>query len=117
MKIKQQKVEAGKKFDFGKLPLELLPTPALKEIAKVLAYGKEKYDAWNWLKGMSWSRLLGAALRHLYAWSERESLDSETSYSHLAHAGCCILFLLTYELLNIGTDDRVTYNLTKGKEK
>ena len=26
--------------------------------------------------------------------------------SHLANAGCCIFFLLSWELRNIGTDDR-----------
>lgn len=96
----------GKKFDNGKIPLHLLPTEALKEIGKVLSFGAEKYDPWNWKCGMKWSRLSGAALRHLFAWLEREDKDSETGLSHLAHAGCCILFLLTYEVLGLGEDDR-----------
>jgi len=98
--------ENGKKFDQDKIPMELLPTEALREIAKVLKFGSEKYDAWNWKKGMKWSRLAGAALRHLYAWLEREDKDPETNLSHLAHLGCCVLFLLTYETLGIGIDDR-----------
>lgn len=98
--------ENGKKFDQDKIPMELLPTEALWEIAKVLKFGRDKYDAWNWKKGMRWSRLAGAALRHLYAWLEREDKDPETNLSHLAHLGCCVLFLLTYEILGIGTDDR-----------
>jgi hypothetical protein len=96
----------GKKFDTGKVPLELLPTEALREVAKVLAWGAKTYDRWNWKKGMKWSRLAGAAKRHLYAWLEREEKDPETGLSHLAHLGCCTLFLLTYELLGIGEDDR-----------
>jgi hypothetical protein len=97
---------AGTKHDFGKVPLELLPTEALREVAKVLDFGQRKYDPWNWKKGMKWSRLYGAMLRHLFAWSEREEQDPETGLSHLAHAGCCLTFLLTYEILGLGTDDR-----------
>jgi len=98
--------ENGTKFDVDKNPLELLPTEALKEIGLVLKYGAQKYDPWNWKKGMRWSRLAGAALRHLYAWLEREPSDPETNLSHLAHLGCCVLFLITYEKLRIGIDDR-----------
>lgn len=98
--------EKGQKFDRDKIPMELLPTEALREIAKVLRFGAKKYDPWNWKKGMRWSRLAGAALRHLYAWLEREDKDPESDLSHLAHLGCCVLFLLAYETLGIGIDDR-----------
>ncbi len=108
-------LDKGKKFDQDKNPLELLPTEALKEIGLVLKYGVEKYDRWNWKKGMRWSRLAGAALRHLYAWLEREEQDPETGLSHLAHLGCCVLFLLTYEKLGLGTDDRWKKEETDGR--
>lgn len=94
------------KFDTNKVPLELLPTPALEAIAEVLAAGKVKYSAWNWANGFMWTRLLGATFRHLFAWARGEDKDPETGLSHLAHAGCCILFLLTHERCKLGTDDR-----------
>jgi hypothetical protein len=96
----------GLKYDTGKIPLELLPPEALTEIAKVLAFGAEKYGRHNWRKGMAWSRLMGAILRHLFAWKLGEDKDQESGLSHLAHVGCDILFLLTYELNGIGSDDR-----------
>lgn len=96
----------GLKFDDNKLPLELLPTQALEEIAKVLAHGREKYAAWNWAKGFRWSRLIGAALRHLYAWARGEDKDPESGISHLAHLGCCVVFLLQHEISGLGEDDR-----------
>ena len=96
----------GLKFDIGKVPLELLPVEALIEIAKVMAFGAEKYGRHNWRKGMAWSRLVGAILRHLFAWMLGEDKDPESGLSHLAHAGCDLLFLLTYELKELGTDDR-----------
>ena len=106
----------GVKFDTGKPPMGLLPWKALTEIAKVLDFGAKKYNSYNWAKGMKWSRLYDAALRHLSVWIEGEDKDQETGLSHLAHAGCCILFLLTYELLNIGNDNRWK-GFVNGEEK
>ena len=60
----------------------------------------------NWEKGMAWSRVYRACLGHLFAWFMRRGPDAETGKSHLWHAGCCILFLITYELRNAGQDDR-----------
>ncbi len=101
----------AKKFDDEKVRMDLLPANALTEIAKVLTFGARKYDAWNWAKGMAWSRLIGAALRHLFAWARGEDTDPETGLSHLAHLGCCVVFLLEYEHGGLGVDDR--YRLTK----
>lgn len=87
------------KADQGKTPWELLPMDALEEVAKVLGYGAEKYGKWNWTKGMVASRLVGAACRHLLReWWCGRKVDPETGLSHLAHAICCLLFLLSYEL-------------------
>lgn len=96
----------GHKFDEGKDPWDLLPWDAAREIVKVLLYGKQKYAARNWESGMHWSRPFAAAMRHLTAWHMGENKDPETGLSHLAHAGCCIMFLLAYELRGAGCDDR-----------
>lgn len=94
------------KLDTGKVPLELLPFESLIEVGKVLAFGAQKYGRYNWRQGMEWTRLVGAILRHLFAWMQGEEKDPESGLSHLAHAGCGILFLLAYELKTIGSDDR-----------
>lgn len=88
--------EEAQKYDDGKNALQLLPFLALEEVGKVLAFGAKKYGDHNWRQGMKWSRLLGAALRHIFAWARGETLDRESGLSHLAHAACCILFLLEY---------------------
>ena len=95
------------KYDSEKIRVELLPYNALLEIAKVMTIGAKKYGDNNWRKGMLWSRLYGACLRHLIAWYEGQDKDEETGLLHLAHAGCCILFLITYQLLGLGTDNRI----------
>lgn len=98
--------EEALKADSAKPRMDLLPFEALEEIAKVLAFGAEKYEAHNWRKGMKWSRVIAALLRHVSAFVKGEDRDPESGLSHLAHAGCCILFLLSYSLTSSGTDDR-----------
>ncbi len=90
-------LKAGTKFDGGKPRMGLLPGAALHAIARGFTYGARKYDDHNWRRGMKWSRLQDALLRHLTAWSEGEARDPESGLSHLAHAGCCLLMLLWYE--------------------
>ena len=98
--------DKGLKFDADKLRLDLLPTEALEELSKVYAFGAKKYAAHNWRKGMLWSRLFGACLRHLFAWWRGEDKDSESGLSHLIHASFCVLTLLDFERSHPEKDDR-----------
>lgn len=99
-------VNEAHKNDDGKPRVELIPPLALIEIGRVLEFGAKKYGANNWRHGMNWSRFHGAALRHLLAWFEGESKDVESDLSHLAHAACCLLFLMECEAKQLGCDDR-----------
>jgi len=85
---------------------ELLPLEALTEVSKVLAFGARKYQDNNWRGGFKFTRVLGATFRHLFAWSTGQDKDPETGLSHLAHAACNVLFLLTFEVTKTGEDDR-----------
>ena len=96
----------GHKDDSDKLRFDLLPWDALSEVTRVLMYGADKYQPWNWQRGMKYTRLLGATMRHTIAFLRGDDRDPETGLSHLAHAICCLLFLLSYWLTNNGTDDR-----------
>ena len=106
----------GKKFDENKVRLDLFPPEFLFAVGDILTFGAKKYEARNWEKGMKWGRVFGALMRHLWAWwggklPTKENflmgeLDVETGKSHLWHAGCCIVFLLTYEARGVGEDDR-----------
>jgi hypothetical protein len=98
--------KAAVKFDGDKPRLALLPPGALAEVAKVMGYGAAKYTTHNWRRGFDWTRLLDASLRHVNAWNDGEDKDPETGLSHVAHAACCLLFLLEHELKGMGTDDR-----------
>lgn len=85
---------------------ELVPWPAIEEITQVLTFGAAKYEDNNWTRGARWGRYFAALCRHIFAWWGGENKDPETGFSHLAHAGCCVLFLLSYEQNGWGTDDR-----------
>lgn len=96
----------GVKYDDGKVRMELIPPELLEGVGSILTFGAEKYDDRNWEKGMSWSRVFGALMRHMWAWWRGENTDPETGKSHLWHAGCCIAFLIAYESRGVGNDDR-----------
>lgn len=98
--------EVGRKFDGEKDRWDLLPTVAVRAIVRVLTLGVQtKYAAWNWVHVRGAKRRYYSALnRHLNAWWEGETLDvgtpehPGTGEHHLACAGCCLLFLLAFEL-------------------
>lgn len=94
------------KNDDGKPRLDLLPPELMLAVGQVLAFGAKKYGDRNWELGMRWGRAYAAMQRHLLAWWAGEDTDDETGFSHLAHAACCVAFLLAYEQRGIGEDDR-----------
>ena len=96
----------GLKFDGDKAPMSLLSREALEQTAKVLAFGKQKYAAHNWRKGFYWNRPLSAAMRHIMAFNDGEDKDPESGLSHIAHAMCCLMFLLEFEKTHPELDDR-----------
>ncbi|MDP0925705.1 DUF5664 domain-containing protein [Paracoccus onubensis] len=96
----------GRKDDGEKLPMHLLPPELLTSVASILDFGAQKYAPRNWERGMAWSRVYSALLRHMLAWWDGEDTDRETGKSHLWHAGCCVAFLIAYEARGTGEDDR-----------
>ena len=88
----------GVKYDDGKARWELIPFRAMRDVVDVLTYGSRKYADDNWkIVPDARKRYISAAFRHLTDWAGGEKKDSETGKSHLAHAICCLLFLLWFE--------------------
>lgn len=93
--LKSNTSSIGLKFDSEKLDWSLLPIEPVEEVIKVLMVGAKKYAPNNWKHVDDFERRYwNAAMRHLTAYQKGEKFDSETGLSHLAHASCCILFLL-----------------------
>jgi hypothetical protein len=86
---------AGRKDDAEKLRYDLVPPNAFEEVVRVLSYGAKKYADDNWkLVPDAEKRYTAAAMRHMEACRKGERLDSESGLPHLAHAACCLFFLL-----------------------
>ena len=89
----------GLKFDQGKPRWDLVPYEALSSVVDVLTHGSKKYGDHNWRLVENWEdRYFAAAMRHLVAYQTGDVFDDETHLPHLAHAACCILFLLAKEI-------------------
>lgn len=99
-------ITIGRKDDQNKDRLELVPPSLILAVGTILTFGATKYGARNWEKGISWGRVFGALMRHLWWWWGGEGQDAETGKSHLWHAACCIAFLIEYETTNLELDDR-----------
>ena len=88
----------GLKFDSGKPRWSLLPMKAVEEQVKVMGFGAQKYEAHSWKtvpNGIE--RYTDAAFRHLVAYTQGEDNDPESGLHHLAHALCCVSFVLELE--------------------
>jgi len=88
----------GYKYDEHKSRWDLLPWKQIKKVVDVLTFGAQKYGSYNWQKVNNHrSRYFAAAIRHMTVWYNGEKHDPETKISHLAHAMCCMLFLMWFD--------------------
>lgn len=90
--------EQGRKDDSSKLRYSLLPVGTVNQVVQVLEFGSKKYADNNWQKvENSRTRYYDAVMRHIDAWWHGEKTDSETGLHHLAHAICCLMFLMWFD--------------------
>jgi hypothetical protein len=68
----------------------------MRDAALVFDYGRRKYAAWNWAKGMQWSVALACAIRHLTAILKGTPNDDESFLPHEGHVACNIVMLQTF---------------------
>ena len=97
---------SGARFNGGKPDYSLIPLATMEDEARVWMYGKQKYAAWNWAKGMPWSVPLACLMRHMAAWQRGEEVDQESGLPHLAHAMCNLRMLTLYSKTYPEGDDR-----------
>lgn len=92
----------GVKKDEGKLPYDYLDPVAIEALVGTLQFGAIKYDGWNWAKGLKYSRIIAALLRHLFAMLRGERIDSESGRPHADHVFCNAMFLC--HMVNVRPD-------------
>lgn len=108
-----RELKEGTKDDAEKLRLDLLPTDAIEEVGMVYTIGARKYADRNWEKGISYMRVVGALLRHLFAWLRGEERDPKDGQRHISAVAWNAIALMTYEIRGMKEfDDRP---LLKGK--
>lgn len=90
-----------------KVPLHLVPGAASAYIAMGLKEGARKYGAFNWresdIESMTY---VGAALRHIAAFVDGETIDPESGNPHLAHAMASLAILVDAMELGSVSDNR-----------
>ena len=94
------------KFDNDKPRYDLIPPEALDGLARLYGLGAGKYDDRNWEKGLAWSRVFAAMMRHAWKWFRGEDYDREDGQHHLLSVIWCAMALYTYFVRAVGTDDR-----------
>lgn len=88
----------GDKFDSMKIKWNLLPWAEVEEVAQVMTDGAAKYSPNNWKHvPEAKERYFAAAIRHICAWKKGYRYDEESKRHHLAHAVCCLLFILWFD--------------------
>ena len=98
-----------KKKDHGKPMWDLLPWKQVGYVVDVITFGAAKYgpNQWQTVKDAK-SRYYAAVMRHIVGWKTGELIDKESKKPSLAHAICCLLFLMWLddnEDIGIETED------------
>lgn len=83
----------GTKHDSGKPRIDLVPPGPIIEVAKVFTDGAVEYGDYNWIKGLSYSRLYAAMQRHLLDFWLGKDID-KSGHRALAHACADIMMLM-----------------------
>ena len=91
---KRQEFKSGAVRDTqtGKGRYDLLPTRALRRLAKHYENGAVKYGDDNWLKGMPMRRMADSALRHLL-----QALEGKTDEDHWIACAWNVLGIVEYQ--------------------
>jgi len=89
----------GVKNDGQKPRWTLFPDRTLTTVLAVLEHGAKKYSFNNWQHVENAEvRYYDAAMRHLEARKMGWYTDSESKLPHVAHAICCLMFLLWFDI-------------------
>lgn len=91
-----------------KAPLRLVPPALLLWTSKAMEEGAKKYGPYNWRTGpaIQLSIYIEAALRHLLAFLDGETIDPDSGLPHAAKAAACMAIILDATAINHIVDDR-----------
>lgn len=85
--------EQALRYNTGKRQWSLVDFKSLESMVEVLEFGANKYERFNWYKGMPVTELSESLLRHMFAFLSGEDKDPESGIDHLGHVMCNAMFL------------------------
>lgn len=102
----------GIRLNDGKLRWRNFPLWLLEDLIKVAARGEEKYDTYNFLKGLGVNDCLDSLKRHLMKFESpvHPDIDEESNCHHLAHVAWNALIALHFAKTRPELDDRYKIN-------
>lgn len=90
-----------------KVPLHVVSSPVVMEMALGMMEGARKYGAHNYrVAGVRASVYYDAAMRHLMAWWEGQDIDPDSGLSHISKAMSCLQVLRDAMMSDMWHDDR-----------
>lgn len=94
-------MDTGTRYNQGKLRWRNIPMFMLRGLVDVGQFGEEKYDTYNFLKGLSVSDTLDSGFRHLDAFLDpnQSDYDIESGLPHIDHA-CWNFIVAAYMVKN-----------------
>lgn len=87
------KMQLGDRYNEGKVQWSLISWEALEPMVRVLEFGKMKYSAWNWTKGLPVTEICDSLMRHLSSFLQGEDNDQDSKLPHIGHIMCNAMFL------------------------
>lgn len=97
---------SGTKNDQGKAPIHFITREFMEGLARAQGFGAKKYGDYNFTKGIAYTRLLDAAMRHILAFTWGEDNDIESGESHISHAAANLNMLMFMVKNHPELDDR-----------
>ena len=94
-------------YGLRKVPIRLVPGPAIVALAHAMQHGAEKYGEYNFRHTrVRVSIYIEAAQRHLLAMQDGEENDPESGQPHVAHAMACMAIIIDAAACGNLVDDR-----------
>lgn len=86
------------KQDQYKARYDLIEWRTIDDMAEIMATGAAAHgdQGWKTLPDAE-DRYFSAAMRHLVAWRNGDTIDGDSGYPHLAHVMCNIMFLSEFD--------------------
>lgn len=100
-----------------KVPMSVIPTPVLSEVAVALFEGDAKYGRYNYrVSGARASVYYDALLRHIFAWWEGEDIDPASGIHHVTKAISGLIVLRDCIMRGVFNDDRPPFSESNAVE-